>query len=112
MTGLSLRNLKYMRAFAEASPDEQIVQVALAQITWYHNIALVEKLLAERGVDFKIEFRFLAHARRPCPAAGRAAPQSVEDARGEAVYARQTIQKRLEPQRLSRLSLAKRARLR
>ena len=44
MTGLSPRNLKYMRAFAEAWPDEQIVQVPLAQITWYHNIALVEKL--------------------------------------------------------------------
>jgi predicted nuclease of restriction endonuclease-like (RecB) superfamily len=38
------RNLKYMRAFAEAWPDEQIVQAALAQITWYHNIAVVEKL--------------------------------------------------------------------
>ena len=46
MTGLSPRNLKYMRAFAEAWPDEQIVQAALAQITWYHNIALVEKLNA------------------------------------------------------------------
>jgi predicted nuclease of restriction endonuclease-like (RecB) superfamily len=44
MTGLSPRNLKYMRAFAEAWPDEPIVQAALAQITWYHNIALVEKL--------------------------------------------------------------------
>jgi predicted nuclease of restriction endonuclease-like (RecB) superfamily len=44
ITGLSPRNLKYMRAFAEAWPDEQIVQAALAQITWYHNIALVEKL--------------------------------------------------------------------
>jgi predicted nuclease of restriction endonuclease-like (RecB) superfamily len=44
MTGLSPRNLKYMRAFAEAWPDEQIVQAPLAQITWYHNIALVEKL--------------------------------------------------------------------
>jgi predicted nuclease of restriction endonuclease-like (RecB) superfamily len=46
MTGFSPRNLKYMRAFAEAWPDEAIVQAALAQITWYHNIALVEKLAA------------------------------------------------------------------
>src|SRR6516162_6484192 len=38
MTGLSPRNLKYMRAFAEAWPDEQIVQVPLAQITWSHNV--------------------------------------------------------------------------
>ena len=44
MKGFSPRNLKYMRAFAEAWPDEQIMQAPLAQITWYHNIALVEKL--------------------------------------------------------------------
>jgi predicted nuclease of restriction endonuclease-like (RecB) superfamily len=47
MTGLSPRNLKYMRAFAEAWPDEAIVQGPLAQITWYHNIALLEKLPTE-----------------------------------------------------------------
>jgi predicted nuclease of restriction endonuclease-like (RecB) superfamily len=47
MTGLSPRNLKYMRAFAEDWPDEAIVQAPLAQITWYHNIALLEKLSAE-----------------------------------------------------------------
>jgi predicted nuclease of restriction endonuclease-like (RecB) superfamily len=44
MAGLSPRNLKYIRAFAEAWPDEAIVQAPLAQITWYHNIALIEKL--------------------------------------------------------------------
>jgi len=44
MRGFSARNLKYMRAFAEAWPKESIVQVALAQITWYHNIALLDKL--------------------------------------------------------------------
>jgi predicted nuclease of restriction endonuclease-like (RecB) superfamily len=44
MQGFSTRNLKYMRSFAEAYPDEQIVQGMLAQITWYHNIALLEKL--------------------------------------------------------------------
>ncbi|HEY9879442.1 MAG TPA: PDDEXK nuclease domain-containing protein [Leptolyngbyaceae cyanobacterium] len=42
--GFSSRNLKYMRAFADAYPDEQFVQEVLAQITWYHNIALLEKL--------------------------------------------------------------------
>lgn len=42
--GFSSRNLKYMRAFAQSYPDEQIVQEVLAQITWYHNIALLEKL--------------------------------------------------------------------
>ncbi|MBD3887509.1 DUF1016 domain-containing protein [Phormidium tenue FACHB-886] len=44
MTGFGSRNLKYMRAFAEAYPDEAIVQEVLAQITWYHNIALLDKL--------------------------------------------------------------------
>ena len=37
MRGFSPRNLKYMRAFAEAWPDEQIVQQAAAQIPWFHN---------------------------------------------------------------------------
>ncbi len=44
MKGLSPRNLKYMRAFAEAWPDRAIVQEPLARITWYHNIALMQKL--------------------------------------------------------------------
>jgi len=44
MQGLSTRNLKYMRAFAAAWPDREIVQGTLAQITWYHNIALLEKV--------------------------------------------------------------------
>ena len=44
MEGFSPRNLKYMRAFAQAWPDEPIVQEALAQITWYHNLTLIEKV--------------------------------------------------------------------
>lgn len=44
MSGLSSRNLKYMRAFAAAWPDRAIVQAALAQITWYHNLTLIQKL--------------------------------------------------------------------
>jgi predicted nuclease of restriction endonuclease-like (RecB) superfamily len=42
--GFSPRNLKYMRSFADAYPHEAIVQEVLAQIPWYHNIALLEKL--------------------------------------------------------------------
>jgi predicted nuclease of restriction endonuclease-like (RecB) superfamily len=41
--GFSRSNLMYMRAFAEAYPDPAIVQAVLGQITWYHNIALLEK---------------------------------------------------------------------
>jgi predicted nuclease of restriction endonuclease-like (RecB) superfamily len=44
MKGFSPRNLKYMRAFAAAWPDLKIVQASLAQLTWYHHIALLEKL--------------------------------------------------------------------
>lgn len=44
MRGLSPRNLKYMRAFAAAWPERAIVQVPLAQIPWFHQIALLEKL--------------------------------------------------------------------
>jgi len=44
MKGFSPRNLKYMRAFAEAYPDQAIVQEVLAQIPWYHNQALLDKL--------------------------------------------------------------------
>lgn len=44
MSGLSPRNLKYMRALAEAWPEEAIVQAPLAQLTWFHNLTLLEKL--------------------------------------------------------------------
>lgn len=43
-TGYSVRNLKYMAKFAEEYADEQFVQAVLAQITWYHNIALMDKV--------------------------------------------------------------------
>lgn len=44
MKGFSPRNLKYMRAFAEAWPDAAIVQEVLAQLPWYHHLALLDKL--------------------------------------------------------------------
>ncbi|MBU0701020.1 DUF1016 family protein [bacterium] len=44
MRGLSPRNLKYMRSFAVAWTNRQFVQEVLAQITWYHNITLLEKI--------------------------------------------------------------------
>ncbi|MDU9050077.1 MAG: PDDEXK nuclease domain-containing protein [Candidatus Electrothrix sp. Rat3] len=37
-------DLKYMRKFAETWPNQTIVQEVLAQIPWYHNLALLEKL--------------------------------------------------------------------
>ena len=44
MKGFSPRNLKYMRAFATAWPDRTFVQEVLARLTWYHILALLEKL--------------------------------------------------------------------
>lgn len=44
MKGFSPRNLKYMRAFAEAWPDSEFVQEVLAQLPWYHQVALLDKL--------------------------------------------------------------------
>ena len=54
--GFSVRNLKYMRAFAKEYPhfpfvqvppaqlNNEKVQVPLAQITWYHHISLLSKV--------------------------------------------------------------------
>jgi predicted nuclease of restriction endonuclease-like (RecB) superfamily len=44
MTGLSPRNLKYMRAFAAAWPKPEIVQRVVARLPWRQNIALLERL--------------------------------------------------------------------
>jgi predicted nuclease of restriction endonuclease-like (RecB) superfamily len=33
-----------MKAFAEAWPDESILQAPLAKLTWYHNLTLLEKV--------------------------------------------------------------------
>lgn len=49
-TGYSVRNLKYMTKFAAEYPDEQIVQEVLAQITWYHNLALMVCVWCVNGV--------------------------------------------------------------
>jgi predicted nuclease of restriction endonuclease-like (RecB) superfamily len=43
MKGLSGRNLKYMRKFAESYPDFAIVQTLSAQISWSHNVLLITK---------------------------------------------------------------------
>jgi len=42
--GFSARNIRYMKAFAEAYPDETILQRCIAKLPWRHNIALLEKL--------------------------------------------------------------------
>ena len=44
MKGFSPRNLKYMRAFAEAWPDTEFVQQVAAQLPWGHNLVLLDRL--------------------------------------------------------------------
>ena len=59
MKGFSRANLLYMRAFAEAWPDAQIVQQAVGQLPWGHNLVLLSKIkttdlrlaYAQRAVD-------------------------------------------------------------
>jgi predicted nuclease of restriction endonuclease-like (RecB) superfamily len=44
MKGFSPRNLKYMRAFAEAWPDRRIVQQLAAQLPWFHSCTLLDRV--------------------------------------------------------------------
>ncbi|MEH1912071.1 MAG: PDDEXK nuclease domain-containing protein [Nostoc sp.] len=44
MKGFSRTNLMYMRAFAEAYPDEQIVQQVVGQIPWGHNVRILDTI--------------------------------------------------------------------
>src|SRR5579871_6833444 len=44
MKGFSPRNLKYMRAFAQAYPDEAIVQQLVAQLPWGHQVRILDKV--------------------------------------------------------------------
>jgi predicted nuclease of restriction endonuclease-like (RecB) superfamily len=44
MKGFSRTNLLYMRAFAEAWPDEEFVQQVVGQIPWRHQCVLLDKV--------------------------------------------------------------------
>jgi predicted nuclease of restriction endonuclease-like (RecB) superfamily len=44
MTGLSARNLKYMRAFGNAWPDSEFVQQVVALLPWGHNVCLLDSV--------------------------------------------------------------------
>ena len=55
MKGFSSRNLKYMRLFAESYPQVEFVQEVLAQLTWYHNLTLLDKIKDEKERLFYID---------------------------------------------------------
>ena len=42
MRGFRPRNLKYMRAFAEAYPDQEFVQQVVAQFPWGHQVRILD----------------------------------------------------------------------
>ena len=44
MKGLSSRNLKYMKDFAQACPDLQFGQQAAAQLPWFHIVTLITRI--------------------------------------------------------------------
>lgn len=44
MKGLSTRNMVYMQTFASAYPDYEFTQALPAQITWYHNQTILDKI--------------------------------------------------------------------
>ncbi len=54
MKGLSARNLVYMQTFARTYPDFQFTQEVLAQITWYHNITILDKIKNQEERQFYI----------------------------------------------------------
>lgn len=68
-SGYSIRNLRYMKRFSQEYPnfpilqvplaelenaENEIVQVSLAQITWYHHISLISKIKDLSGRAFYI----------------------------------------------------------
>lgn len=57
MKGFSPRNLKYMRKFAQEYPEAEFVQAALAQLTWYHHLTLLDKVQEK-----DIRFFYIQHA--------------------------------------------------
>ncbi len=58
MKGFSPRNLKYMRAFAQTYPDLQFVQQAAAQIPWFHNCVVMDKVQDQKEREWYIRQSF------------------------------------------------------
>lgn len=69
LKGFSVRNLKYMRKFAELYADFEFVQTVSAQITWSHNIEIMNKVkshderkwYAEKTIENGWSLNILAH---------------------------------------------------
>ena len=64
MKGFSVRNLKYMRAFAEAWPQEPFVQQVVAQTPWGHQVRLLDQVPDRRAREFYLRQAIL-HGQGP-----------------------------------------------
>ena len=65
MKGFSPRNLGYMKAFASAWPDPEIVQQLAAKIPWFHNCVLLDKVKDPEERTFYIQKTIEAGWSRP-----------------------------------------------
>jgi predicted nuclease of restriction endonuclease-like (RecB) superfamily len=84
--GFSSRSLKYMRAFADAWPEEPIVQQLVAQLPWGHHTRLLDRIkdrttrewylhaAIENGWSQNILVHQITTQLHPCTAAGRLRP--------------------------------------
>jgi predicted nuclease of restriction endonuclease-like (RecB) superfamily len=54
MRGFRARNLKYMKAFAEAYPDEEFVQQVVAQLPWGHQVRILDAVKARSQREWYI----------------------------------------------------------
>lgn len=52
ITGYSVRNLSYMAKFATTYPEIEYVQNTLAQITWSHNLILLDKVKDQKQKEW------------------------------------------------------------
>ena len=89
--GYSVRNLKYMAKFAARFPDRRIVQEVLAQITWYHNIALMDKVKNNVVAEY-----FLKDISEPIGVSEYKITSSLPDALEKQLPSVEDIQKRIK----------------
>lgn len=55
MKGFSPRNLKYMLKFAREYPSAEIVQQAAAQIPWFHNVVILERVKDKKAREWYVK---------------------------------------------------------
>jgi predicted nuclease of restriction endonuclease-like (RecB) superfamily len=83
MRGFSRANLLYMRAFAEAWPDQQIVQRVVGRLPWGQNIELLTKLKEPAARLWYAEATLEHDWSRPVPA--HQIETRLKDRQGQAI---------------------------